>query len=428
MSWNNQVGDVEKMGEIEELLRNNHQEHILKMMELCNQEQKQNLLNQVKNIDFNQISNLYSISQNLNSGASSLAQEQAIEPIKYVDKYNVDKEYAKKLIATGEEVIKKGKYAVVTMAGGQGTRLGHDGPKGTYLLNIEPKPKYLFEIFADKLTEVNKKYGITLNWYIMTSSENNKQTSSFFESHDYFGYPKEKVKFFIQDNLPVLSEDGKLLIDKDFNVKFAASGHGNIYKAMRDSGVLKDMKEKGIEWIFIGGVDNVLLNMVDPMLLGLTISEGNQVGSKTIVKANAHEKVGAFCKKNKSPFVIEYTELSDDMAEMTNDKQELVYGESHIMCNLYSLQALEKIASQPLPYHSAHKKADFLDSNGNVVKAESPNAYKYEAFLFDGFGLFDDISILRGRREEDFAPIKNKEGVDSPETAIKLYNHYYSKK
>ena len=275
---------------------------------------------------------------------------------------------------------------------------------------------------------MNHKYNTILNWYIMTSSENNKQTTDFMEQHNYFGYPKENVIFFIQDNLPLLSEEGKLLLDKNFNVKFAASGHGNIYKAMRDSGVLEDMKKKGIEWIFIGGVDNVLLNMVDPMLVGLTISDGNQVGSKTIVKANPHEKVGAFCKKNKSPFVIEYTELSDDMAEMTDENHELVYGESHIMCNLYSLEALEKISVQTLPFHSAHKKADYIDNDGNVIKASEPNAYKYEAFLFDGFGYFDDISILRGRREEDFAPIKNKEGVDSPETAIKLYNDFHKKK
>ena len=416
------------MGEIEELLMNNHQEHILNMMNLCSAEQKQNLLNQVKNIDFNQVSNLYNISQELNAGSSKLDEKNGIEPIKYVDKYNVDKEYAKKLVNIGEEVIKEGKYAVVTMAGGQGTRLGHDGPKGTYLLNVEPKPKYLFEIIVDNLSEVNKKYNTVLNWYVMTSSENNKQTTSFLEQHNYFGYPKEKVKFFIQDNLPLLSEDGKLLLDKDFNVKFAASGHGNIYKAMKDSGVLADMKEKGIDWIFIGGVDNVLLNMVDPMLLGLTISEGNQVGSKTIVKANAHEKVGVFCKRNKISSVIEYTEISDNMAEKTNANDELVYGESHIMCNLYSLQALEKIANQTLPFHSAHKKADYMDNNGNVVKAEAPNAYKYEAFLFDGFGYFDDISILRGRREEDFAPIKNKEGVDSPATATELYNNFHKKK
>lgn len=395
------------------------------MMNFCSNEQKQNLENQVKNLDFNQISNLYNISKNLNSGITASNGNDKIEPIKYVDKYNVEKEYAKKLVETGEEIIKAGKYAVVTMAGGQGTRLGHAGPKGTYLLNVEPKPKYLFEIFAENLAEYNKKYNIKLNWYIMTSSENNKQTTSFFEEHKYFGYPKECVKFFIQDNLPVLSEDGKILIDKDYNVKFAASGHGNIYKAMKDGGVLADMKAKGIEWIFIGGVDNVLLNMVDPMLLGLTISDGNQVGSKTIVKANAHEKVGAFCKKNKNPYVIEYTEISDEMAEMKDTKNELVYGESHIMCNLYSLKALEKIAEHPLPYHSAHKKADYIDMNGNVIKAESPNAYKYEAFLFDGFRYFNDISILRGRREEDFAPIKNKEGVDSPATAIELYNNFH---
>ena len=165
--------------------------------------------------------------------------------------------------------------------------------------------------------------------------------------------------------------------------------------------------------------------MCDPMLLGLTIKDKNEIASKSVVKANPHEKVGVFCKKDSKPAVIEYTELPTEMAEETDEEGELLFGESHIMCNLYSIEALEKIAEQNLPYHSAHKKANYLDENGNLVKSEEPNSYKYEAFIFDGFNYFDNISILRGRREEDFAPIKNKEGVDSPETAIELYNNYW---
>lgn len=410
------------MKNIEDILIKNNQEHILKILELCNESQKKNLIEQIKNIDFKQVSTLYEISQKLKEG---LKQDSKIEPVSFVDEYNISQEYSKRLVNAGEKVIKAGKYAVVTMAGGQGTRLGHDGPKGTFLLNVSPKPKYLFEIIAENLIKVNKKYDIVLNWYIMTSSENNSQTVSFMKEHDYFGYPKDSVKFFVQDNLPLLSEDGKLLIDKDFNIKFAASGNGNIYKAMKDSGILADMKNKGIEWIFIGAVDNALLNMVDPILLGLTILGKNQIASKTIPKANAHERVGAFCKRDGKPCVIEYTELPTEMAEMTNTKGDLIYSESHIMCNLYSLEALEKIATQMLPSHSAHKKAEYMDENGKMIKPEEPNSYKYEAFIFDGFEFFDDISILRGKREYDFAPIKNKEGVDSPQTAIKLYNDFH---
>ena len=234
--------------------------------------------------------------------------------------------------------------------------------------------------------------------------------------------------FFNQGNLPLLSEDGKLLVDENFNIKFAADGNGCIYKAMKKDGVLDDMKKKGIKWVFIGAVDNALLNMCDPILLGLTIDDKNEIGSKSVVKLNPHERVGVFCKKDNVPAVIEYSEIPEEMAEETDEDGELLFGESHIMCNLYSINALEKIAKHELPYHSAHKKANFMQENGKMFEAKEPNAYKYEAFIFDGFNFFDDISILRGRREEDFAPIKNKEGVDSPETAIKLYNDYWKTK
>ena len=314
------------------------------------------------------------------------------------------------------------------MAGGQGTRLGHDGPKGTFLLNVKPKPKYLFEILVDGIKRANEKYGIALNWYIMTSTENNDKTQEFFEEHEYFGYPKEKIKFFKQGNLPLISEDGKLLVDEKFNIKYAADGNGCIYKAMRKNGIIEDMKEKGIKWVFIGSVDNALLNMVDPILLGLTVSQNNMIGSKSVVKRSPEEPVGVFCKKNNKPAVIEYTELPTEMAKETDEDGELLFGESHIMCNLYNVEALDIISKNTLPYHSAHKKAAYMDENGNIIKVKKPNAYKYEAFIFDGFIFFDNISILRGRREEDFAPVKNAEGEDSPETAIKLYNDYWENK
>lgn len=402
-------------------LKKYNQEHLLKYIDLCGiEEQKQNLINQIRNIDFDEIDKLYRISNSNNNEKISIND---ISNLKYIDKNTMSKELKDEVDNLGEEIIKNNQYAVVTMAGGQGTRLEHKGPKGTFLLNINPKPKYLFEILADSLQKYNKIYNIVLNWYIMTSTENNSDTVNFFEEHNYFGYPKENVKFFKQGNKPLLNEDGKLIVDEKYSIKMAADGNGCIYKSMKMNGILDDMKSKNIKWVFIGAVDNAILNMVDKTLLGLTIYQKNEIASKSIPKASPEEKVGVFCKKNNKPYVIEYSEMPDGLSELRDGTGELLYGESHIMCNLFSLNALEKIANENLPYHSAHKKANYLDENGNLVISKQPNAYKYEEFIFDSFSFFEDMTILRGKREEDFAPIKNKEGVDSPETAIKLYNN-----
>ncbi len=410
------------MKDYREVLKENNQEQLLKVVDKLDYEKKEKLIKEIEKIDFEQINELYKTSSmEINKAIKGII----IEHVPFVDKYKLEKSKYKHLEQLGTDVMKNGKYAVVTMAGGQGTRLGHKGPKGTFMLNVKPEEKYLFQIIAENLQRENEKYGVVLPWYIMTSTENNEKTVEFFEEHNYFGYPKENIRFFNQGNLPLLSEEGKLLLDENYDIKLASDGNGSIYKSMKKEGILDDMKKRGVEWIFIGAVDNALLNMCDPILLGLTIDEGNEIGSKSVVKANPHERVGVFCKKDSKPAVIEYTELPEEMAEETDEDGELLFGESHIMCNLYSLRALEKIAEQNLPYHSAHKKANYIDENGNLIEATEPNSYKYEAFIFDGFNYFDNISILRGRREEDFAPIKNKEGVDSPETAIKLYNEYW---
>ncbi len=407
-----------------ELLKQNNQEHLLKFLANATESQKELLLADIEKIDFDQLNNLYKISKRNNEKAIDSI---IIEHIKFVDKYKIESDEFENLKKIGEDVIKSENYAVVTMAGGQGTRLGHDGPKGTFKLNISPRPMYLFEILAENLKKANEKYNINLQWYIMTSSENNEKTVEFFEENNYFEYDKNSIKFFKQGNLPLLDENGKLLIDENYRIKMAADGNGCIYKAMSNSGILDDMKKKNIKWVFIGSVDNALLNMVDPILLGLTIKDGNKIGSKSVVKNDPHEKVGVFCKKNGKPAVIEYSELPEAMAEETDSDGELIFGESHIMCNLYSFEALKLIGKQNLPYHSAHKKANYMDQNGNMIIANEPNAYKYEAFIFDGFNYFENISILRGKRDEDFAPVKNKVGDSSPETATKLYNDYWSK-
>lgn len=396
------------------------QNHIVNILEKLDETKKQELIEQINKIDFHQMMELYQ-----NTKKEIEFKESKIEPVPYLDKAKLTKEQREEFDKLGEEVVKNNQYAVVTMAGGQGTRLGHTGPKGTFKLDVYGKGKYLFEILADNLQETNKKYGVVINWYIMTSKENNADTVEFLEKNNYFGYDKNKVIIFKQSELPLVDTEGKFLINKEYKIKEASDGNGGTYSSLRASGCLADMKEKGIKWVFIGSVDNALLKMIDVTLLGMAVKKGVQIASKSVAKANPQERVGVFCKMNNHPKVIEYTELPEKMAEEVDSDGELKFGESHIMCNLYTIDAIEKISKEPLIYHTAFKKNSYIDENGKEVIPTEPNSYKFESFIFDAFELFDDIAILRGKREDDFAPVKNKEGVDSPKTAKELYEKYW---
>ena len=409
----------ENLDEIKWTLKKYSQEHLLNGFENLSEKNQKELIQQIKGIDFDLMKNLYE-----NTKKETKVEDFNIKPIDYVDKDKLYDNY-KKYQAIGVEAIKNRKLVAVTMAGGQGTRLGHNGPKGTYDIGLESH-KSLFELLSDGLKEQGHKYGVTIPWFIMTSRENNDDTIEFFAKNRYFGYEKDKNLFFFkQEELPMMDMEGKILIGEDGLVKEAANGHGGIYQALVKNGMTKKMRELGAEWVFIGGVDNCLVKMVDPVLMGIAIDKNVTAAGKSVVKANPQEKVGVFCKKNGRPSVIEYTEIPKEMAEQVDNNGELVYGESHILCNLFNIDAIERMGSKPLPYHTAFKKATYIDENGKKVEPDGPNAYKFEAFLFDAFGELDDMAIMRVKREEEFAPVKNATGKDSPETARELYKAYY---
>ena len=294
------------------------QNHIVNILEKLDETKKQELIEQINKIDFHQMMELYQ-----NTKKEIEFKESKIEPVPYLDKAKLTKEQREEFDKLGEEVVKNNQYAVVTMAGGQGTRLGHTGPKGTFKLDVYGKGKYLFEILADNLQEANKKYGVVINWYIMTSKENNADTVEFLEKNNYFGYDKNKVTIFKQSELPLVDTEGKFLINKEYKIKEASDGNGGTYSSLRASGCLADMKEKGIKWVFIGSVDNALLKMIDVTLLGMAVKKGVQIASKSVAKANPQERVGVFCKMNNHPKVIEYTELPEKMAEEVDCDGEL---------------------------------------------------------------------------------------------------------
>ena len=288
--------------------------------------------------------------------------------------------------------------------------------------------KSLFEVLCDSLKEEGEKYGVVIPWYIMTSKENNDDTIAFFQNHQYFAYPKEDIFFFIQGELPMIDINGKILLDTNGMPKLAADGHGGVFESLLKNNAIADMKKRGIEWIFIAGVDNPLVKMVDPIFIGVAEENKHLGGSKTIVKSNPKEKVGAFCKKDGRPYVIEYTELPDELAAAKDENGEYLYGEGHMLFNMFNIKVIEDLGKNKLPYHPAFKKAEYLDESGKTVTPEGPNAYKFEAFIFDVFPMLDEVTLLRVKREEEFAPIKSLTGEDSAESAKVLYENYMKNK
>ena len=394
------------------------QEHLLRFYDQLNEQERDSLISQIENIDFKQMEELY---RQAVSDEDIEDLTGRISPINVYVKDRLPGAEVKQCCAIGRELMRSGRYAVVTMAGGQGTRLGHKGPKGTYDLGLKDF-RSLFEIQASRLLKKHEELDVYIPWYIMTSRENNAATKAFFEANDYFGYDKDSIIFFTQCMLPMIHADsGKIVLSEKGKIKEGADGHGGIFRAMAMSGVFDDMTARNIKWIFVCGIDNVLVRVCDPLLPGFMETTGNQVGGKSLIKSGPGEKVGVFCKKDGKPYVIEYTEISDEMASATDEEGDYIYGDGHILENIFSLDAMKKLAEAGLSYHKAFKKTEYVDESGDVITPEGPNAFKFEAFIFDAFNFFNDMSILRVSREREFAPVKNKEGEDSPDTARAMF-------
>lgn len=398
------------------------QEHLLNFYDELNNEEKEFLINQICHINFEQIFNLYEASK-----IDEVIPQNLIEPLSYTVKKDLPKEVLAYYEQIGKEIITNGKYAVVTLAGGQGTRLGYKGPKGTFELDIKPK-KSLFEILCDNLKRAKDTYNFTIPWYIMTSTYNDADTKKFFEEKNYFGYPKDMIFFFKQSELPLIDVSGNLILEELYKVKEASNGNGDVFDSMRKYNILNNMKEKQIEWVFFSGVDNVILNIVDPLFLGLTISHNKVIASKTLLKKNADDKDWIFARKNGKPAIINSCHLTDSMKKAKNKDDNYLYREINMLAHLFNISALDKVSSFSFPYHRAFKKNTFVNDEGMKQVPEIPNTFKFETFIFDAFSLFDDIELLRVEAEDEFAPIKDFNGIHNPEIAKELYENKYKLK
>lgn len=400
--------------EMREYLKKYDAEYLLNFYDELSEDEKANLLNQIEQIDFDYMKELY------NTKAVFNMQENKITSIPAVDKNKLSDDAFEKV---GIEEIKAGKLAVCSMAGGQGTRLGFNGPKGTYMLELD-KPTSIFETIVMKLKKAYEEYGVLTYWYVMTSEQNDAETQKFFEDNNYFDYDKEHIKFFKQGELPLLDTNGNVVLKDKANVFMAADGNGGIFRALGNKGIIAHMKEHGIKYLAIGNVDNILIHMVDPIAVGLMKENDIKLLSKSFIKPTPEGKWGVYCKVNGRPRVIEYIETPRELLEARNEEGELIYGDAHFGCNYFDVNLLEKIVTEKLPMHAALKKNKGLNLAGEIEETET---YKFEAFIFDGFSMADDIIVFRVNRNDEFAPIKNKEGEETPESAIKLYKEFHAK-
>lgn len=398
-----------------EIVEKYKQQHLMKFYPNIENSKKEEFLNQILSIDFDLISDLYKSAQ-----VEANEDNTDITPMYVTDLNSLSGSKKQEYEQIGLSIMKNGEFAAVTMAGGQGTRLGYNGPKGVFDIGL-PSHKSLFQIQCDRLLDIKNKTGSIIPWYIMTSKENNEATVEFFKTNGYFGYSKDDIVFFIQGMLPMIDTNGKIILEDIDKIKEGADGHGGIFTAMDKCGVKADMKKRGVKWLFVGGIDNVLVRIADPIFLGFIAQSGCLAAGKSVIKNDPNEKAGVFCKKSGHPHVVEYTEISQEMANMRDKNGEYVYGDLHILCNLFSIKVFDMIGDDGLPYHTAFKKTSYIDLNGSRISPEKPNAYKFEAFIFDAFRCLNDMAILRVEREKEFAPVKNKDGIDSPESARALY-------
>ena len=391
------------------LLDEKNQSQVLRYFDSLSEGEKESLLKQIENINWSDFEKIGSSSQ---ASRGSFLPPPALS----IDEINQNKDSYKK---TGLEAIKKGQVAAVLLAGGMGTRLGFDLPKGCFNVGLT-RELYIFECLINNLLDVVKEAGVYVPLYIMTSEKNDQATQNFFKEHNYFGYDKDYVKFFIQDMACAVDYDGKLLLEEKGRLATSPNGNGGWFTSMVKAGLDKDLHARNIKWINIFAVDNVLQRIADPVFVGAAIEGKYQSASKVVRKVEPHEKMGLLCLEDGKPSIVEYYEMSKEMAEAKDTDGSLTYKFGVILNYLFSLDKLEEIVNKSLEIHVVEKKIPYIDEEGNKVSPTEPNGYKFELLVLDMVHMMDNNLAFEVDRNKEFAPIKNLHGTDSVDSARDL--------
>ncbi len=404
------------------LLRAYGQQHIIDFLEELDAEHAANLKRQIEEIDWTSM-NLLIKDFVLKRPETKIPSDIRPSPFFKAEPDGLaQSEYYHKAWMEGARLIRTGKIALLTVAGGQGTRLGFDGPKGKF--PITPvKKKTLFQYFAERISRIAKKHGTEFKWLIMTSPANDKATRSYFAENRWFGMKPGNVIFFVQGMMPVVGLDGRILLETTSSLALAPNGHGGTLLALRKCGVIDRLKAEGIQHISYFQVDNPLVCPADPLFIGLHALENSEMSSRALIKTGPHEKLGNFCIADGKPAIIEYSDMPDELAEMKDGKGELLFKVGSPAIHVFSTAFIDRLTAGgkfSLPLHRAEKKVPFIDRSGELIRPDSPNAVKLETFIFDALPMARKTVILEAKREEEFSPVKNPDGVDSVESCRRM--------
>ncbi|KAG1656455.1 UDP-N-acetylhexosamine pyrophosphorylase [Nymphon striatum] len=403
------------------------QEHLLQFWDTLSEEDRQKLSSDIKGIDFDEITKYYKQS------ASTLNEEiQKVDDImqplakeQYGSVTRTDEKTLKSYSEEGLRLISEGKVGTLLLAGGQGTRLGVNYPKGMYDIGL-PSGKTLFQIQAERIKRLEDlSFDLTgvkghIPWYIMTSFATKGKTMEFFEKNDYFSLKKENITVFEQGMLPCYTNDGKLILEKPYKIASAPDGNGGLYRAIKQQKVLEDMEARGVTCVHVYGVDNILVKVADPVFIGYSSLKGSDCGAKVVEKAFPTEAVGVICNVGNKCKVVEYSEITLKTAQKRNADGRLVFGAGNICNHYFTTEFLRKVIHEfELPHHVAKKKIPHAAANGETVKPDKPNGLKLEKFVFDIFELAENFVAWEVLREDEFSPLKNADGAekDTPTTA-----------
>ena len=393
------------------------QSHVFAFFDEMDGDEKASFLAQLESVDLNELEKLNA--ELVFAHQSAAVDFSALQPAPYIalpSSKDSDEEWAaaKKI---GEDAIRAGRLAAFVVAGGQGTRLGFDAPKGLY--PVSPiNGKSLFQIFAEKILYASRKYGVSIPWLVMTSKINDEPTREFFEENKFFGLKREDVIFFTQGLMPAVDKAGKIILERKSSIAMTPDGHGGCLRAMCRSGAIAELKKRGVDCISYFQVDNPLVDIVDPCFLGFHLLGKSDMSSKMIPKAYAAEKVGHFCMNGDRLAVVEYSDLPEDYQKQTDANGCLKFIAGSVAIHIVDVAFVEKMGSGSgaLPFHRADKKIPFVDADGVLQKPQSSNGIKFEMFVFDALPMAENPVIIEGLRGDEFSPVKNAEGVDSPKT------------
>jgi UDP-N-acetylglucosamine/UDP-N-acetylgalactosamine diphosphorylase len=385
--------------------------HVLKYFDELSEAEKAELLQQIDETDFVVLENCKNLGKSEGRGE--------FKPLAALQVSEIEQK-KEEFTKIGVKALKEGKVAACLLAGGMGTRLGSDNPKGMYDIGLT-KPVFIFQrIIENLLDTVKQADGAYIRLFIMTSEKNNDATISFLKEHNFFGYPEEKITFFKQDMAPASDYDGKVYMEGKGRISTSPNGNAGWYSSMLKAGLRDLILKEGIEWIDIFAVDNVLQRIADPCFVGATLDAGVDCGAKVVRKNAPDEKVGVMCLEDGRPSIVEYYELSQEMMDAKDENGDPAYNYGVILNYLFNEKALNEIAKNTLPLHVVEKKIPYIDENANLVKPESPNGCKFEQLVLDMIHELDTCLPYEVVREHEFAPIKNKEGIDSVESAREL--------